>query len=356
MVKCNVILYSKDEKMQTPADSTANIPVLTDLNKNKRKKKKFMEYLPFIIIAVVVIAIVITIAAVKSKKNKTDSDEVITETAGDLFISDNDEADTSPVTFSEDVEVSFEGISLDFADELAEHEFNAASTVAIKPDAQTTIGNSSSATAKPSFPQITTNEHLEKTTVVTSENADKSETALKTISAFFAGKYYFDGQMVSNGEKLPLEMAMDGEDFQIFSEMEGKDISFMNLDSKIYMLNPDTKKYTELTPAIQKMIGIDASQFTFEFNNISFDAKNPNSVTKAKYNGKDAVCYTYKKSTTRLEFIAINGEIVQMTLFENNDAKNVLIADEFTYDIPDEMLNFKGYSKTNIISFMTSLM
>ena len=355
MIKYNVILYSKDEKMQNPTDSTANIPVVTDLSKNKRKKKNFMEYLPFIIIAVVVIAIVITIAAVKSKKNKTDSDEIITESAGDLFVSPDDEADTSPVTFSEDVEVSFEGISLDFADELAEHEFNATSTVAIKPDAQTTIGNSS-ATKKPSYPQITTSEHLEKTTVVTSENADRSENALKTISAFFAGKYYFDGQMVANGEKLPLEMAMDGEDFQIFSEMEGKDISFMNLDSKIYMLNPDTKKYTELTPAIQKMIGIDASQFKFEFNNISFDAKNPNSVTKAKYNGKDAVCYTYKKSTTRLEFIAINGEIVQMTLFESNDAKNVLIADEFTHDIPDEMLNFKGYSKTNMISFMKSLM
>lgn len=342
--------------MQSPMDGTENIPVVSAAKQNNGKKKKLMEYLPFVIIAVVIIAIIITVAAVKSKKNKTAADEVITESAGDLLISSDDEADTSPVTFSEDVEVTFEGISLDFADELAEHEFNSASTVAIKPEVQTTIGNSATAATKPSFPQITTNEHLEKTTVVTTEKTESSDNAINTIAAFFAGKYYFDGQMVANGEKLPLEMAMDGEDFQIFSEMEGKDISFMNLDSKIYMLNPDTKKYTELTPAIQKMIGIDASQFTFEFNNISFDANNPHSVTKAKYNGKDAVCYTYMNPTTRLEFIALNGEIVQMTLFEGNDAKNVLIADEFTHDIPDEMLNFKGYSKTNMISFMKSLM
>ena len=343
--------------MQSPMDGTGNIPVVSAINNNNRKKKKLMEYLPFVIIAVVVIAIVITIAVVKSKKNSNPEDEIITETAGDLLASSDDEADTSPVTFSEDVEVSFEGMSLDFADELNEHTFNSSSTVAIKPEVKTTAGNSASAsTTKPAYPQISADEHLDKTTSVTQEKTEISGNALKTISAFFEGKYYFDGAMISNGEKLPLELAMTGEDFQIFSEMEGKDISFMSLDSKIYMLNPDTKKYTELTPSIQKMIGVDASQFKFEFNNINFDAKNPGSVTKAKYNGKDAVCYTYKNSKTRLEFIAVNGEIVQMTLFENNQAKTVLVADEFTHEIPDEMLSFKGYSKTNMISFMSSLM
>lgn len=343
--------------MQSPTDGTENIPVVSAAKQNNGKKKKLMEYLPFVIIAVIVIAIVITIAVVKSKKNSNPDDEIITETAGDLLASSDDEADTSPVTFSEDVEVTFEGMSLDFADELEEHAFNSASTVAIKPEVKTTVGNSAPAsTTKSSYPQITTDEHLEKTTSITQEKTESSDSALRTIAAFFEGKYYFDGNMISNGEKLPLELAMTGEDFQIFSEMEGKDISFMNLDSKIYMLNPATKKYTELTPAVQKMIGIDASQFRFEFNNISFDAKNPEAVTKAKYNGKDAVCYTYMNSTTRLEFIAVNGEIVQMTLYENNQAKTVLVADEFTHEIPDEMLSFKGYSKTNMISFMSSLM
>ncbi|MBO5934603.1 MAG: hypothetical protein J6Q94_03845 [Clostridia bacterium] len=343
--------------MQSPMVGTESIPVVSAANQNKGKKKKLMNYLPFVIIAVVIIAIIITVAIVKSKKSNKPDDEIITETAGDLLVSPDDEADTSHVTFSEDVEVSFEGISLDFENELNEHAFNSASTVAIKPEVKTTIGNSAAAsTTKSSYPQITTNEHLEKTTVVTTEKTESSDNALRTIAAFFEGKYYFDGHMVSNGEKLPLELAMTGDDFQIFSEMEGKDISFMNLDSKIYMLNPDTKKYTELTPAVQKMIGIDASQFKFEFNNISFNANAPESVTKATYNGKDAVCYTYMNPTTRLEFIAINGEIVQMTLFENNEAKTVLIADEFTHEIPDEMLGFKGYSKTNMISFMKSLM
>lgn len=344
--------------MQSPTDGAGNIPVLSAANENERKKNKFMKYLPLVIAAVLVIAVIITIAVIKSKKNgKPNTDEIITETAGDLLVSPDDEADTSPVTFSEDVEVTFEGISLDLADELTEHAFNSASTIAIKPEVKTTIGNSApAATKKPSLPQITTKEHLEATTVVTTEKTDSSDSAMKIIAAFFSGKYYFDGEMISNGEKMPFEIAMNGADFQIFSEMEGKDISFMNLDSKIYMLNPDTKKYTEITPSFQKMIGIDASQFTFEFNNVNFDANNPESVTKAQYKGKDAVCYTYKNQKIRMEFIAVDGEILQMSLFDDEGAKNVLIADEFTAEIPDDMINFKGYSKTNILSFMKSLM
>ena len=343
--------------MQSPTDGTGNIPVVSASIENKGKKKKLMEYLPFVIAAMLVIAIIITVAVVKSKKNKPDTDEVITESAGDLLVSPDNEADTSPVTFSEDVEVTFEGISLDLADELTEHAFNSASTIAIKPEVKTTTGSSAqSVTKKPSFPQITTKEHLEATTVVTTEKTDSSDNALNIIASFFDGKYYFDGEMISNGEKMPLEIAMNGADFQVFSEMEGKDISFMNLDSKIYIINPDTKKYTEITPAFQKVIGIDASQFSFEFNNVNFDAKNPESVTKAEYNGQNAVCYTYRNPKCRMEFISVDDEIVQMTLFENEEAKNVLIADEFISEIPDDMLNFKGYSKTNMISFMKSLM
>ena len=46
-----------------------------------------------------------------------------------------------------------------------------------------------------------------------------------------------------------------------------------------------------------------------------------------------------------------------MTLFDSDSkAKTVLVADEFSLEIPEEMMNFKGYSKTNIISFMSSLM
>ena len=339
-------------------ENSTQIPVLSAQN-HDRKKKKLMEYLPVIaIVAVLIIAIIITAAIVKSKKNNNKkTSEVIKENAGDLLVPSekNDEEDeTTPITFMEDVEISFEGISSDFADMITNHAMNSSSTVAIKPE----ISRPASTSApKPTKPQITTSEHLEKTTVVTNEAANGNKKVTDTITSFFNRTYYFDGEMISDGEKMAMEIAMNNSDFQLFTEMEGKDISIMSLDGKIYMLNPDTKKYTEFSASVQKMMGIDASQFSFEFNNANLNGNNPDSVTKAQYNNQDAVCYTYKNNQLRMEFICVNDEIKQMTMFDTDgNAKNVLIADEFSSEIPDEMLNFKGYSKTNIISFMSSLM
>lgn len=317
-----------------------------------------MKYLPIIIIAsVVIIAVIITISVIKSKKRNKE-DTIITENKADFIVptdkNNDSEIDTTPVTFMEDVEISFEGISSDMADMLTEHELNAASTVAIKPEFKPAISNAKPKTEKP---KITTKEYLEKTTVITNENTDGSKNFTDVITSFFNRTYYFDGEMISDGEKTPLEIAMNKSDFQLFTEMEGKDISLMSLEGKIYMLNPDTKKYTELTASLQKMMGMDASQFSFEFNNANFDGDNPDCVKKAVYNGQDAVCYSYKNKDTQMDFICVNDEIKQMTLFDTDyNAKTVLVADEFSSEIPDEMLNFKGYSKTNIISFISSLM
>lgn len=345
--------------MKGQTNGNHDIPVVSAINENNRKKKKLMEYLPIVVIIVLIIAVIITVAVVKSKKsNKEEPAGFVTENAGDFIVPSDEEGetDTSPVTFSEDVEVTFEGISLDFADELTEHAINASSTIAIKPELRpsTTVTQKPSAPAKP---QITTKEHLEKTTVVTTEKTESSNSVTNIIASFFKGKYYFDGEMISGGEKTPLEVAMNGSDFQLFSEMDGKDISIMNLNSKIYMLNPDTKKYAELTSSFQKMMGVDASQFSFEFNNVTFNGEAPSSVTKAQYNNQDAVCYTYKNENNHMEFITVNDEIKQMTLFDKDGTANtVLVADEFLSEIPEEMLNFKGYSKTNMLSFISSLM
>lgn len=353
-------------------DNTSTIPVLSAENKNGKKNKN-MEYAFIAIAVILVIAIVITIAVIKSKKSDTnDAKGFVTEESGDFIVANkpepesetetikNKETDISPVTFSEDVFVSFEGISTELAESLTEHTILSAVTTAIKPDASSTQKATTTAATtkneKPTKPQITTTEYLEKTTVVTTQPTTSDETALTNISSFFSGIYYFDGEMIAGEEKTPLELAINGSNFHLFSEMDGKDIAIMSLDGKLYLLNPDTKKYMELTASVQKMMGIDASQFAFEFNKTKFDANKPFSVTKAQYNGQDAVCYTYKDEKTCIEFISVNEEIKQMVFFDSDGtASTILTADEFSSEIPDEMLTFKGYSKTNIISFMSSL-
>ena len=346
----------------------SEIPVLHAENKNKGKKKRIMEFLPVVIIAaILIIAIIVTISIVKSKKStaneKTDTTQTTnteTEKSNDFVVPSEDqnqeEVTTTPVTFMEDVEISFEGLSTEFSEMMSEHAFTSAAPVATKPEIKQTT-TSYNPVQKPTKPQITTKQHLEATTVVTTEEANQDEDVLSVINSFFSRVYYFDGQMISGTESTPLEIAMNNDDFQVFSEIDGMDISFLMQGKKMYMLNPGTKKYTEFSATVQKMFGIDSSEFSFEFNNAEFDGYKPTSVTKAVFKEQDAVCYTYQNNEGKMEFICIDNEIKQLTVYDaEENASTVLVADEFSSQIPEEMLNFQGYSKTNIISFMSSMM
>lgn len=330
------------------------IPVVINSKTAYERKNKKMEI--FFIVAAVIVVIAIVVAVVVAKGKKTDApvnDNAVEETAG--FLPETEEKDTSPVTFTEDVSISFEGISGAYADELLEHATTAATTVAFKPEVATRPVQPQ--TTKPVKPQVSTTKHLEETTKVTENQADGSAEVMNVLMAFFSGKYYMDGTMISGGEKTPLEIAMDGSDFQVYSEMEGKDIAIMNKDGDIYLMNPDTKKYTELNAAVKKMMGLDTTDFSFSFNNVKFEAKNPSSVNEATHKGSPAVCYRYENNEHMMDFIAVDNKIVQMILYDSQkNPETVVDIDEFTAGYPEDMLTFKGYSKTNMISFISSLM
>lgn len=314
-----------------------------------------MEKLIIIIAAVVIAAVVIFVIISKKKKTVEAEPFVQKELIPEEKETPVKKEPPVPVTFTEDFDVSFEGLNDELEDALLEHSLFFSAQSAVKPEI--TKPQVSAAPAKPKAPTVNADAYLEKTTVVTQEDATASEKAISIISSFLAGTYYFDGEMIAGGEKTPMEIAMLGNDFQIYSELDGKDISIMQSDSKTYMLNPDTKKFTQLTASFQKMVGIDATTLKFSFNSNGIDSENPTAVKKAVFNENEAVCYIYKNEKCHIEFIANEENILQMALFDNDGkAQNILIADEFTAEIPDGMLTFQGYSKTNMISFLSSLM
>lgn len=330
------------------------VPVVINSKTHYERKNKKMEIILIIAAVVVVVAIIVAVVIAKGKKSEIPVNEnVAEETAG--FLPETEEKDTSPVTFTEDVSISFDGISGSYADELLEHATVSSTTVAFKPEVTTRPVQAQ--TTKPVKPQVSTTKHLEETTKVTENLADGSGEVMNVLTSFFSGKYYMDGTMISGGEKTPLEIAMDGNDFQIYSEMDGKDIAIMNKDGDIYLMNPDTKKYTELNAAVRKMMGLETTDFSFNFNKVKFDASAPSKVTAATHNGKPAVCYRYESKENMMDFIAVDEEIVQMILYNSElTPETVVDIDEFTAGYPEDMLTFKGYSKTNMISFISSLM
>lgn len=304
------------------------------------------KYIIIAIIAIVVIvAIVITVFVTKSKNNDENNNDV-------SFILEN-EGDTSPVSMSDDVEISFEAMNEDLASEFEAHDIETTVTAAFK--AETTTINGSSANENKTD-KVSAQEYIEQTTVKTQQSAQKSDTVLGTIDSFFNGKYYFDGNMIQDGSSSPFEIAMDGENFIVYSEMEEMDIGILCLDGKLYLLNPAEKKYIHLSESLQKTIGIDLDSLKFEFTQAKFDGYSPSSVVEGLYNSEPAVCYIYEEGENHLEFVTVDDEVKQISQFDQSgNAKSVLRADEFTADFSDDEISLNGYKKTNMISFMKDL-
>ncbi|MBQ8210060.1 MAG: hypothetical protein IJZ35_05715 [Clostridia bacterium] len=309
-----------------------------------------------VIAVIIVIAVIVAVAVTKGKSNDTDN--------GESFINE-ESGDYEPVSANDDVQVSFENMNGDLAEEFENYDVITTLTAALKPEAttienivtadKTTVRNNENTTVKSE--KITTEQYLEQTTVKTDKETAADNEVVNTISSFFSGKYYFDGIMVSHGDKSPMEMAMDGENFIVYSEMDGIDMGILSLDGKFYLINPAGKKYTVLNSALQSMMDIDMDSIKLDFNVSSFKDKSPTEVTEAKYNGQPAVCYTYKSSENHIDFVVVNNEIIQMIQYDSNGTANTILqADEFTADFDKSMLSLDGYSKTNIISFVTDLM
>lgn len=340
---------------ETAGDSP--IPVVSLNHTDSERKQQTMQT---IVIAAVIAVIVAAIAAaiVVSKIRKAAPGQE--EPSGSVLIREGDEeepsSDVTPVTFNEDIHVVFEGASDGYAEDIERFTSQSSEYITVK-DAAASLTQRTVTTQATDRQTVSTEQYLEETTVKTNTPAGASEKETAVIRAFFDGKFYFDGTMISDNTKTPLEMAMNGSDYEVFSEMEGMDIAIMNLDGKLYLLNPDNKKYTEINAAVKKMMNIDDDTFSFEFTKIKFDADAPSCVTQAQYNGQAAVCYTYQNSETQMDFIAVNGEIKQLTVYKaDGSAGTVLQADEFTAVIPSDMFCLQGYSKTNILSFMSSMM
>lgn len=314
-----------------------------------------MEIFFTIAALVIIIAVITVIVLKKSKKKKTEIKEEL-KVKTDVLIPEEKEADISPVTFSEDVSVSFNGVSLDYAEQIEEFELRSSMATAEKAQAPSFTEKKATAPTPPK-PKFDTEKYLNEKTQLSDEPAEANPEIIKLISALFSGKYYFDGTMINSSGKTVMEIAMNGSDYHVFSEMDKKDMGIMMLDSKTYLINPDTKKYAELTSSFRNMIGLDSSKLTIDIGNVGLDASSPEKITKATYEGENAVCYTYKNERLRMSFIEADGEIKQFFKSKPDGSDlNVLEADEFSAEIPEEMLNFKGYSKTNIISFVSSLM
>lgn len=182
----------------------------------------------------------------------------------------------------------------------------------------------------------------------------------KSLTAFFSGKFYYDGIMyAADGSATKLKMAVNGSDIEAVMYDSGMNINmgFMQLDGKTYIVNTDNKQYLEFTAELGEMFGIDMNELKLGDLTKLFSAKKstPDAQYSTTVNGKNATCYEYVSDdkSTSTKFYFVGDELVEMDQANadgTNESKTMI--SQFSYSIPSDMLSLNGLTPASSLMAM----
>lgn len=187
----------------------------------------------------------------------------------------------------------------------------------------------------------------------------QAEKAEKAIKMFFDRSCYMKGAMYVGYEGNALVMSMDGDDFEVLTNLDGTEVSILNLDGKMYIKRPATKQYLELTDTVMDLVGIDASNFSMGFNTADYNKmkKKLTGVYKVSYNNQDAFCHEYKNDEQIFKFYTVEGSLKEIDICDvDGKVTTQLVIDYFSEAIPGDQLTLKGYTASSITVIFADMM
>lgn len=201
----------------------------------------------------------------------------------------------------------------------------------------------------------------ENTTVSAEMTTVSAETLSKTdllVKAFFNKKFFLKGALYSGGTGDPIHMAMDGDNFEVLTNIDGTELSFLRLNKKMYIKRSATKQYVSLTTAFFKLLGMDPESLTFDFGDVDYDnIKSTAKISNVMINNKPGICYTFKNNDQSFKFYFENDELRQIVIYDNSgNVVSEFAIDYFSETIPADQLTVDGYKKTGIGTLFADLM
>ncbi|MBR3869566.1 MAG: hypothetical protein IKM66_09660 [Clostridia bacterium] len=178
------------------------------------------------------------------------------------------------------------------------------------------------------------------------------------IKAFFNRSFYIQGAFYSGNTGDPLYMSMDGENFEVLTNLDGTELSFLKLGNTMYLKRPAVHQYAELTQSFFDALGMDPGMMQFNFGSTKYDdVKDKFSVSDITINGKPGVCYYYKNAEQSFKFYATNDELKQIEIYDaDGTIASQFAIDYFSESIPGDQLTLKGYEKTGMGTLFADLM
>ncbi len=195
---------------------------------------------------------------------------------------------------------------------------------------------------------------------VKEENVNVDSKVQNSLTAFFDGKFYYDGVMYDDsGETTRMKIAVSGNNLEaiMYDTDMGVNMGVMQLDGKTYIVNTDKKEYVEFTEELGDMFGIDTEDLKFDNLSEMFASRSsePDAQYSTTVNDKDAVCYEYVSSdkSTVTKFYFVGNELVELDQTDSDGASvSQTMINEFSYSIPSDMLTLNGLNKASSIMNM----
>lgn len=190
-------------------------------------------------------------------------------------------------------------------------------------------------------------------------DAAQNKKAQEAIKMFFNRSCYMKGAMYGGNEGNSLVMSMDGNNFEVLTNLDGTEVSILCLDDTLYIKRPATKQYIELTDTVMDLIGISAADFNMGFGTADFDKMQDKFVSayNVRFNGEDAVCHEYKSDEQIFRFYTVGDTLKEIDISDIDGTYSTqLVIDYFSAAIPGDQLTLKGYTASSITVLFADLM
>lgn len=233
---------------------------------------------------------------------------------------------------------------------------------------QNTPTTDETTTEEPTTDETTTEEPTtdETTTEPEKETGTVVDEYPEAIDIFLSGKFYLDSRIDADNQNS-LKIATKGKNYEFISELDGIEISIMFYNNKLHFKHVNAKGEKSYTvfddEAIKQIESLTGEKFELNFDdvlkNFEFGEIKVNGspvLTQGYYEGEECDIYTFETDTGSIEFRFVDDDIKYISTFDEDGTESTVIhVNELSSKIPSTMLSTRGYTKKNILAFMTSI-
>lgn len=192
--------------------------------------------------------------------------------------------------------------------------------------------------------------------------AQATELVKGFLATLTSQAFYLKGSMQSEGELLPVEFAICGQDASMMTSMEGITVKIALIGGETYLVSDENKNYMLLGDAVKKMLDmddIDLADMMKDFGSTDIDYDKVEVKTEAV----DGVMYdvlTYddpEAPGSGTKFYMANGKLTKMQMFTDNIVTGELNVEEIRGNLTANDLAIPAsYEKIGYIEFISQMM